>query len=398
MEAIEQLNQFGKLLSFQRTWLFHQFINMPFDKIALFTGNQFGKSAACVVNYIYRIMGWHSIPKKNFMYFECPKLIEEIKAADKVQDESLIKHPYVKRKLVDGSEINIHREGEYSDTVFYPSIFPARYSKSVKPVDNKCTFCGEHLQIHKRESKIYRFASEVLPGEKENIGGEEVQSTEIKNAIYPEIKKWLPPFLISKDITVRRPAMTIRDPNTGGKFGDIEYSGGEIVFEFVAYHQTVQSGAGVQRVSVMADEEPPYSFYEEQMPRLVAEDGDFLVALTPANRISYMYDEIFGKADLYIRTQTICKFLKTQGEKDTERIKHTNNNNGIVVLQAATDDNPTLSRSAIEKKYIYDDPDTLATRRYGVFRQTTGKIFNDFNYGIHVIDMMNYFSNGIIPE
>ena len=69
-----------------------------------------------------------------------------------------------------------------------------------------------------------------------------------------------------------------------------------------------------------------------------------------------------------------------------------------MVLQAATDDNPTLSRTAIEKKYIYDDPDTLATRRYGVFRQTTGRLYNDFNFGIHVIDFMKYFNNGIIPE
>ena len=395
---IEKTNQFEPILSFIWTWPFKIFLNLPFDIITSFTGNQFGKTSAFAVNYVFRIMGWHPIPRKNVLFFECQKLVKEELAAEKADDDSLITHPWVVRNLPGGSSINIHRQGEYYDSAFYPAIFPGRFAKSVRPQDNICTVCGEHLQVHKRKTRIFRFASEVLPGDKEMTEGDGGQSTEVKNAVYPEFKKWLPPFLVKKDITMRRPAMTVLDPNMGQKFGDIEYEGADIVVEFVAYHQTVQSGAGVQRLSVWADESCPMNFYEEQMPRLVAEDGDFLNSLTPAARIGWEYDELFERAQLYIRTQTICDFLQKQEKKEyVPQIEWTDNKQEIAVIQAATDDNPTLSKKAIEKKYFYDDPDTLATRRYGIFRQATGRIFTDFNYKIHMLDFGKFFEGGVVP-
>ena len=394
-EETKKINQFEPILGFQWTWPFKMFLILPFDKIAFFTGNQYGKTSSFAVNYVFRIMGWHPIPKKNVLYFECPKLVEEEKAASKIDDDSLITHPWVQRRLPDKSMLNIHREGEYYDSAFYPSVFPKRFSRSVRPKDNRCAFCGEKLRIHKRKTRIFRFASEVLPGDKESTDGLDGQSTEVRNAIYPEFKKWLPAFLIKKDITSRRLAMTIFDPNTGQAFGDIEYPGADIVVEFVAYHQTVQSGAGVQRLSVWADESCPMNFYEEQMPRLVAEDGDFLNSLTPAERVGWEYDELFERAQLYIRTQAICEFLKKEEKKDVKSIEWTDSLYEIAVIQAATDDNPTLSKKAIEKKYFYDDPNTVATRRYGIFRQSTGRIFNDFSWKMHVIDLYDYFPDGV---
>lgn len=395
---IQIMNQLEAILSFQWTWPFKLFMTMPFDKIAAFTGNQFGKTSMFAVNYVHRIMGWHPIPKANVLYFECPKLVNEMKAAEKADDDDLITHPWIQRRLPDKSMIKIHREGEYYDSAFYPKVFPPRYPKSVRPKDNRCTFCGEKLQVHKRKTRIFRFASEVLPGDKETTDGLDGQSTEVKNAVYPEFKKWLPAFLIKKDITDRKRAMTILDPNMNQSFGDIEYPGADIVVEFVAYHQTVQSGAGVQRLSVWADESCPMTFYEEQMPRLVAEDGDFLNSLTPAQRVGWEYDELFERAQLYIRTKAICGFLETQDKKNIVKpIEWTDSKQEIAVIQAATDDNPTLSKKAIEKKYFYEDLDTVATRRYGIFRQATGRIFTDFNWKIHVVNLFDYFSGGMVP-
>jgi phage terminase large subunit-like protein len=62
-------------------------------------------------------------------------------------------------------------------------------------------------------------------------------------------------------------------------------------------------------MSVYCDEEPPKDFYDEQLPRLLAEDGDFLLGLTPANGLSWTFDDIFEKAQVYFRTEKVVEFL-----------------------------------------------------------------------------------------
>ena len=63
----------------------------------------------------------------------------------------------------------------------------------------KCVCCGGELTKHERKSKTFRFCSETLPGQSGD-GGVVGGSEEVKNTQYPEFKKWLPAFLIKKDI------------------------------------------------------------------------------------------------------------------------------------------------------------------------------------------------------
>lgn len=410
LNLLEVFEQYRPIFSYQRTWAFKNMLYIPFDKVASFTGNQWGKTAAYAVQYVYRIMGWHPIPYRNVLYFECPNLVEEEQEADATGDESKITHPFIHSKLKDGSRIPIHRQGTYSDCSFYPDllkipntediarILPDRHIDSIRPRSNKCDFCHGDLRIHKRKTRIFRFCSEVLPGEKESTGTEvDDQSSEIRNATYPELKKWLPRFLIRKDITSRNLSVQIADPNSGHDFDGLYYKGGDIIVEFMSYSQQVQAGAGVQRLSCWCDEEPPFDFYDEQLPRLIAEDGDLMLSLTPARSMSWTYDEFFERAKLYIRTPTICAYLTQREGREVKQIEWTDSDQNIAVIQAATDDNPTLTRKAIEKKLEWEDPETVATRRYGVFVQSSGRIFSDFNWNIHFIDREKYFRQGI-PE
>jgi hypothetical protein len=220
-------------------------------------------------------------------------------------------------------------------------------------------------------------ASETLPGETTDGKGE--TSTEVKNTLYPELKKWLPAFLIKKDITARSPKMVIKS-GVGGP---------DIVVEFVSYNQSVQSTAGSQRFIIKCDEEPPKAFWEEQLPRLLAADGWLELTLTPANYITWTHDEIYDRASAYYRSKTIAdKF----GQKEVEIVR---DDNQIAVVQAATDDNPTLRPEVIERLFEnYDDEDTIAIRRYGIFKQVSGRIFKDYDR-IHVIDEHEYFPDGI---
>lgn len=344
------------------------------------------KTSSTAAQYVLRVLGKHPIPKKNILYFECENLQKEKEEAGNLNDEECITHPKLGRKLVDGSILYTHYKGEYIVENF--------------PRSGKCEHCGGNVLIHQRGSHVMRFCSETLPGEKETSGKEqgEGQSAEVRNTVYPEFKKWLPNFLIKKDITIRRPTMTLYNPWRGTAFGSQVYPGDDILVEFISYSQTVQAGAGVQRVSVWCDEEPPYDFYMEQMPRLIAEDGDFILTLTPANKISWAYDEIFERAKLYLRTEAVAEFLTGVEDRPVFQVEWTDSVRDIAVIQAATDDNPTLSKSAIERRYIYDDEDSLATRRYGLFRQATGRVFNNMNYNIHVVRFKTWFKTGMFED
>jgi len=367
----QQLNEFAGFLSYKPTWVFKKFIRMPFKVIGLFTGNQFGKTSMTAYQYVLRILGRHPVPKKNVVYFECSTR----------NNENLAPHGYYSIKEPGG--------------IIVPGWEKGTWTIRTVPKDFVCPYCGAEIIVHQRGSRIFRFASENLPGETVQEKDKGEKSTEVKNAVYPEFKKWLPPFLIKRDIKFRNMSMVILDPLSGMEFGGKKYIGEDIVIEFVSYSQTVQSGAGVQRLSIWEDEEARKDFHNEQLPRLLAEDGDLIITLTPANKTTWTYDEIFEKARVYYRSSAICDFLRSEGG-EVKQIEATQSPYPIGVLQAATDDNPTLSPEVIEEMFQgYDDPDDVATRRFGLHRQHQGRIFKSFDYGIHFISATKYFPNGI---
>jgi len=350
-QEIDILNSCENFFSFNKTPVYKRLIKCWHKIIALFTGNQFGKTGSVSYTYVLRIMSIHPIPKKNITYLECMD-------RPKAQIDEGFKSEYLKK---------------------HKNLDSATFLMAKMPKDGKCPECGKDLVQRQRKSRVFRFCSETLPGQSANVNKEGI-SAEVKNTQYPELKKWLPSFLIKKDITFRNPAMTIKDI----------FGGGDIIVEFVSYNQSVQSTAGSQRVSIWCDEQPPPEFLEEQFPRSIAEDGDLVITCTPADRITYLYDDVFEKAQCYIRSKTIAdKF----GVKELE---FTDSKSSIAVIQAATDDNPTLSKDAIDDLFQeVDDPDTLAIRRYGIFKQVTGRIYKAFQWNIHVIPKDKYFPEGI---
>lgn len=355
-KAIRQFNDLAGFMSFVPTWDFKQFIRLPHKTIAHFTGNQRGKNAQVAYSYVLRILGRHPVPKKNVVYLECEQRAK-LKAKEITLEDFLESHK---------------------------SKDSCTFTVSGVPKDGKCPECGGSIVQHKRSSRVFRFCSENLPGQSANTSSDGA-SAEVKNTQYPEFKKWLPKFLIKKDITARNPAMIIRDP----------FNGPDIITEFVSYNQSVQSTAGTQKMSIWSDEESDKDFDEEQKPRLLAEDGDIVYSLTPANRITWMYDDVFEKAQIYIRTKVICDFLSND-EYKAEQIEVTENKSDIAVIMAATDDNPTLDPEVIDAIFDdIDDPDVLAIRRYGIFKQVSGRIFKSFEYSTHVIDKDRYFPDGM---
>jgi hypothetical protein len=325
--------------------------------------------------YVYRVLGRHPVPKKNVVYFECSER----------NGDNLAPHG-LKRFLADGVEVPGWEQGTYNiDTL---------------PKDGKCHVCGAPVVIHQRKAKKIRLCAETLPGDKESASKDGTQSVETKNTVYPELKYWMPPFLIKRDITFRNPAMIVHDPLKGMKLNGTVNKGEDIIFDFMGYSQTVQAGAGVQRMSIYVDEEPPKDFWDEQLVRLLREDGDIILGLTPAQAMTWTFDEIFERARVYFRTQTICDFLnETEKDRDYKKVEVTDSDQSIGVIQSATDDNPTLSGEVIDDLFkSVDDPDVMATRRFGVHRQISGRIFKSYDYRTHFIDFEKYFPDGIFAD
>jgi len=325
---ILQLNEFANIASFKRTWALDVLTRCDYDIVGLFCGNQAGKTCTVAYSYVLRILSWHPIPHKNVVYWEC----------------------------------DCGRE----------------YNGLTRPKELKCA-CGKDIRVHQRGSRIIRFASQTLPGQSGSADEKGEASNEVKNTQYPEFKKWLPPFLIKKDITYRNVAMTLYDI----------YGGPDITVEFVSYSQPPQATAGPQRMSIWEDEQPPRPFYDEQLPRLLAERGDLVITLTPADEISYLYDEVFLKAKKYFRSEHVCSITGEEREEETD------SHLSIGVIQLATDDNPTLDKEYVERLYSYfDDPDVVQIRRYGLFKQISGRIFKDFDRKVHVVSKEKYLPEG----
>ncbi len=232
--------------------------------------------------------------------------------------------------------------------------------------------------------RVYRFASESLPLETTDQG-------EVKNTVYPALKKFLPASLIEKDVTVRKPSMAIKDIQGGPN----------ILVEFVSYGQSIQTQAGQQRFAIFLDEESPRSFYEEQIPRLIAAQesgrgGLLIMGLTPTQGISWTFEGIYNKAGIIYNSPNILEFLNKKTGFNHNRIEYTGADKDIVVIRAATDDNPTFSKATIDRNVSkYDDQATMENRRYGIYHQVSGVIFQEYEATIHCIDSGKYFPKGV---
>jgi len=272
---------------------------------------------------------------------------------------------------------------------------------------------GKHPIKHKNilpDDKIrtIRWASETLPGESEN--------EDITNTQYPVFKRRFNPSWLIKDITAREKVVRVQ-PQTMRILADGEKCLTKPVnFEYVSYGQTTQRGAGFQRRSVWIDESAPMDFFGEQIPRLLAADGDLILSYTPTpGKMGWEFEYFYERAKIIYRTKFVRNRLKERFGEDVPEVEHKDSKHDICVIMAATDDNPIYERLAKEKservghivtvdEYITDslgliaDEDEKDARRYGLFKQMSGNIFKAYNEKIHRISFDKYFPDGVPHE
>lgn len=221
-------------------------------------------------------------------------------------------------------------------------------------------------------NKPIRFISKVLPMSPEDE----------ENQQYVEFKRMLPGYLIEKDVTARSTQMIVRRPD-----------GTRVKCEFMSSKQDLDAFMSVQRSAIYQDEEIDKSKWDENQMRLLKEGGDTSVSLTPAKGLDWTYDLLWCRASKIYRSKTIAD------EFNLPEVEATAIDSGIEVFNWATDDNPVMTPDTIDRIFSeVMDPDDLAMRRYGVFRQASGKIYKGFTKQVHVVSADKVFDAALFRE
>ncbi len=352
----ELVGQFAGYNAFIKSWLYREFINCPHKILGLFTGNKFGKTYWAARSYCDRILGVHGVARKNVLYFKCAARDNNEEVGHEFSPMDMRgKFPHVGHMAVlDGSE-RCDVEG-----------------------------CGEPIHEVKRIDRIFRFASASLPMQGEDIYHRKQgatarydQSREVKNVQHPAFRKLIPPYLVKKDCTTRASVMVIEDPHQRG----------EILIDFTSYKQPLVSKTGQSLMRSWYDEQASEDEVSDGKARVVLEKGDILLTCTPIDFTSFYFNEIFEQAKTIYRTQTIIDFLFEDEGKTYPRIQHTDSKLSIGVFWGATDDNPLIDVREIEDLLMtHDDPVMNNIKRYGLFKQISGRIFPQYDNEIHAYD------------
>ena len=378
------------LASYIYTWLGMKFLKCDKDVLALFFGNQAGKGALVVINYILRILGRHPVPKKNVLYYECETAIKYQEALRRREDTiGKNKGHYFSPANIRGMNIKEMVDGREFHIQPLTNLYSDKYI---------CPGCNTKLIPHIREGahRIFRFAGQSMPGsettaENKGKGRDETIMSETKNPQYVELMKWMPAHLFRpKKISVRDANLYVQDP----------YGVADIIFEFVSFNQIVQTGAGVQRLGVWCDEKPKRQFVDEQVPRLLAVTGaDLILSYTVTKEAGDLFEMIWNRARVIYRSQSVVDFYKKERHEILPLYEETDSEfDNIAIFNGSTFDNPTLPPDRIipMMKLLYDDcedQNVMNMRLYCLFTEVSSMIFPSFNMRVHCIDPARYFTN-----
>jgi hypothetical protein len=226
-----------------------------------------------------------------------------------------------------------------------------------------------------RLNKPVRFVSKILPNDHEDEANQQ----------FVEFRRLIPPELWVKKLTAR------------SKLGKVRrLVGGEIDVEFMASTQDIDAFMSVQRGAYYQDEEIERVKWDENQMRLIKarSDGDYAdttLSMTPVKGLDWSFDSLWKRANIKYRSDRICeKFGYPAKEVGRGEV------GDIEIFCWATDDNPVMTQDAIDNLFFeIDDEDDLAMRRYGVFRQVSGRIYKVFDEKIHVVPFEKVFDTGV---
>ncbi len=110
---------------------------------------------------------------------------------------------------------------------------------------------------------------------------------------------------------------------------------------------------------VWFDEEPPEDIYNECKMRVLDKYGDIFGTMTPLKGMTFVYDEIY--LNKFNDPNIWCEFMQWE-------------------------DNPYISKQAIESMKNSMSADELKSRQYGEFLDMGGRVYTEFDENVNVIE------------
>lgn len=173
----------------------------------------------------------------------------------------------------------------------------------------------------------------------------------VDTLMIPEISRWMPPSFLKNgswedSYDKEHRLLTLQNKST---------------LEFRSYEQDLDKHAGASRHFIWFDEEPPQHIYNENSLRILDTNGYMWLTMTPVEGITWTYESLYLKG---IENPT----------------------GDIEVIEIDTNENPHLSRAAIERVMGDLDPEERKARERGEYISVGGKIFKMFDTQRHIID------------
>jgi len=219
-----------------------------------------------------------------------------------------------------------------------------------------------------------RFVSKVQP----------IDHDDEANQQFVEFRRLIPPELWAKKLTAR------------SKIGRIKrLVGGTVDVEFMGSTQEIDAFMSVQRSAYYQDEEIERLKWDECRMRLATPSSkgfyaDTSLTMTAVKGMDWSYDSLWRRANKIYRSK-ICADYGSFPE-----VVENDNKSGIEAFCWASDDNPVLTKDALDNLFFdVDDDDTLALRRYAIFRQVSGRIYKVFDEKIHVVPFDSVFDASV---
>jgi len=129
--------------------------------------------------------------------------------------------------------------------------------------------------------------------------------------------------------------------------------------EFMSQDQDLDKFAGSSRHFIHFDEECPKTIWQECLARLVDTDGDWWMSQTPVEGMEWIYEDVYLPAK--------------EGTKD------------IGIVEASMEDNPSLSKAAIERYMESLSEEERLIRKNGQYIHLGGSVFPEFSPITHCI-------------
>lgn len=133
--------------------------------------------------------------------------------------------------------------------------------------------------------------------------------------------------------------------------------------EFMSYEQELDKHAGTSRHAIAFDEEPDEAIFNENMARLIDTDGDWWIAMTPVEGLTWVYHRFYLKWE--------------EGELSED----------VAIFVFLTDDNYYLPAGAFDRLMGDMSEEEKKARRTGQFIALSGLIYPfDQNYHVRALE------------